>query len=249
MVKLQVNNVSKSYCINRKEIHVLDRINFNIKKAESVVIVGPSGCGKTTLIRIMSGLEQPDNGKVKTDRRVLRGPNKDIMLVFQTFALLPWKTVLENVELGLTDIRDDDERTDAALKYIDLVGLDGFEGTYPGELSNGMKQRVGLARALSRNPSILLMDEPFSGLDPLSANNLRNEVLRLFEKKRTKPDVLITITHNIEEAVIIADRVLIMSQRPSRIIGDIKVNLPKPRNRRSEEFNDLVDEITSKITI
>lgn len=249
MVKLKIEKVSKSYYINEKEVEVLDEINFNVRRKESIVIVGPSGCGKTTLVRIMSGLEEPDKGKVKLNGKILKEPNRDIMLVFQSFALLPWKTVLENVELGLLDIEDEEERQDIALKYIDLVGLDGFEGTYPSELSNGMKQRVGLARALSRKPSILLMDEPFSVLDPLSANNLRNEILRLYEKRRTKPDVLITITHNVEEAIIMADRVLIMGQRPSKIIGDIKVDLPKPRDRRSEKFNDLVDEITSRITI
>lgn len=248
MVKLKLENISKSYYINEKEVKVLEDINFTIKRDESIVIVGPSGCGKTTLVRIISGLDKPDKGIVKLNGKKIEEPHKDIMLVFQNFALLPWKTVLENVELALLD-KKEGERQRIALGYIDLVGLDGFEGTYPSELSNGMKQRVGLARALSRKPSILLMDEPFSVLDPLSANNLRNEILRLYEKRRAKPDVLITITHNVEEAIIIADRVLIMSPRPSRIIGDLKINLPKPRNRRSEEFNDLVDEITSRITI
>ena len=248
MVKLKIENITKSYYINKREIDVLDNVNFSVKRKESIVIVGPSGCGKTTLIRVLAGLEEPDQGKVKLNGKKLDGPNKDIMLVFQSFALLPWKTVLENVEMALLNY-EEEEREDIALKYIDLVGLDGFEGTYPRELSNGMKQRVGLARALSRNPSVLLMDEPFSVLDPLSANNLRTEVLRLYQKRKTKPDVLITITHNIEEAIIMADRILIMRQRPSKIIGDIKVDLPKPRNRRSEKFNDLVDEITSRITI
>jgi len=248
MVKLKVDHISKSYHINGKEIKVLDDISFNIKRRESVVLVGPSGCGKTTLIRIIAGLERSDKGNVKLNERGISKNHNKVMLVFQTFALLPWKTVLENVELALMNL-DKSERTESALRFIDLVGLDGFEGTYPYELSNGMKQRVGLARALSRSPDILLMDEPFSVLDPLSANNLRNEVLRLFEKRKSKPDVLMTITHNIEEAVVMADRVLIMSQRPGKIISDVKISFKKPRDRRSSEFAAIVDEITSKITI
>ncbi len=249
MVTLKVDNISKTYNINKKPVEILKKLNFSVRKRESIVIVGPSGCGKTTLIRVMAGLEKSSKGEIRLNGKKLIGTNKDIMLVFQAFALIPWKTVLENVELALLNIKDEEKREDVALHYIDLVGLDGFEGTYPRELSNGMKQRVGLARALCREPSILLMDEPFSVLDPLSANNLRNEVLRLFAKKQTKPDVLITITHNIEEALIMADRILIMGHRPSRIIDDIKIKLKKPRDRRSKEFNDLVDEITSKITI
>ena len=248
MIKFEVKNIKVDYTLDDRVIQVLDDISFSINKTQSVVIVGPSGCGKTTLIRILAGLEKPEKGMVKLNGKKLFGkPNSKIMLVFQSFALLPWKTVLENVELALLHKKEKD-RQKIAIRYIDLVGLDGFEGSYPRELSNGMKQRVGLARALCREPNVLLMDEPFSVLDPLSANNLRNEVLKLAEQKKSSLNVLITVTHNVEEAVIMADRVLVMKQRPSRIIADIPVNLPKPRNRRSEDFNNLVDEITSLIT-
>ncbi|MFA5049944.1 MAG: ABC transporter ATP-binding protein [Candidatus Micrarchaeia archaeon] len=248
MVRLKVDGISKSYCINNRTVNVLENISFSVKKNESIVIVGPSGCGKTTLIRILSGLEVPNKGTVKINRKIISGPSDEVMLVFQNFALLPWKTVLENVEMGLLTF-EKEKQEDIALKYLDLVGLDGFEGTYPMELSDSMKQRVGIARALAREPSILLMDEPFSSLDPLSANNLRNEVLKMYEKTRSGPDVLITITHNVDEAIIMADRILVMGQRPSKIIEDIKVNLPKPRDKKNLDFQALVDEITSKIVI
>ncbi|MBN2478414.1 ABC transporter ATP-binding protein [Candidatus Micrarchaeota archaeon] len=248
MVKLQINEIVKNYEVDSKTINVLDKVKFSINESESVVIVGPSGCGKTILIRIIAGLETPDSGEVILNNKKISGPDPNVMLVFQSSSLLPWRTVLENVELSLLD-KEDEERRETALRYIDLVGLDGFEGSYPRELSNGMRQRVDIARALCREPEVLLMDEPFSMLDPLSANNLRNEVLRIFMDENGPIESMITITHNIEEAVIMADRILVMSQRPSRIIADVEVDLPYPRNRRGRKFNDLIDKITSLITL
>lgn len=247
MVELRVKGLSKSYELEGRTIDVLKDISFSVRKRESIAIVGPSGCGKTTLIRLIAGLEQATKGTISQAGKPVVEPTRKVMMVFQTFALLPWKTVLENVELALLD-KPDSERTNLAKNYIDLVGLDGFEESYPRELSAGMKQRVGIARAICREPDILLLDEPFSVLDPLTANNLRNEVLRLFHSRKLKPDALIMVSHNIEEAVYMADRVLVMSQRPGKIVGDIKVDLPRPPDLRSKEFYDYVDKVTSLIT-
>ena len=247
MVELRLKNVSKSLSIHERKIDIIKDITFSVRKRESISIVGPSGCGKTTLIRVIAGLEKPTKGIAKFKGKEITGPTPGIMMIFQSFALLPWKTVLENVELALLD-RPRDERRKIALKYIDLVGLDGFEESYPRELSGGMKQRVGIARAICREPEILLLDEPFSTLDPLTANNLKNEILRLFYSKRLRPDVLITVTHSVEEAVYISDRILVMSQRPGKIIEDIKIDLPKPRDIRSKEFYEYVDRVTALIT-
>jgi len=247
MVELRLKNVSKSLSIHERKIDIIKDISFSVKKRESISIVGPSGCGKTTLIRVIAGLEKPTKGKVSFKGKQITEPTPGIMMIFQSFALLPWKTVFENVELALLD-KPKEEREKTALRYIDLVGLDGFEESYPRELSGGMKQRVGIARAICREPEILLLDEPFSTLDPLTANNLKNEILRLFYSKRLRPDVLITVTHSVEEAVYISDRILVMSQRPGKIIEDIKIDLPKPRDIRSKEFYEYVDKVTALIT-
>ena len=247
MVELRLKGVSKSHSFEERKIDILKNITFSVKKRESISIVGPSGCGKTTLIRIMAGFEKPTKGILTFKGKPVNGPTPGIMMIFQSFALLPWKTILENVEIALLD-KPRKERREIALKYIDLVGLDGFEESYPRELSGGMKQRVGIARAICREPEILLLDEPFSTLDPLTANNLKNEILRLFYSKRLKPDVLITVTHSVEEAVYISDRILVISQRPGKIIEDIKIDLPKPRDLRSKEFYKYVDKVTALIT-
>lgn len=247
MVELKIRRVSKKYQVKGRQLDVLDNVDFTIKKREAVSIVGPSGCGKTTLIRMIAGLEMPTKGNITLKGKQISRPTPEIMMVFQSFALLPWKTVFENVELALLDLPSK-ERKEKALKYIDLVGLDGFEESFPRELSNGMKQRVGIARAMCREPEILVLDEPFTSLDPLTANNLRNEVLRLFSNKKLKPDVLVLVTHNMEEAVYMSNRVIVLSGRPARVAGDIKVDLPHPPNLRSSEFFGYVDKVTSLIT-
>lgn len=247
MVELKLKKVSKKYSLKGRTVDVLDQITFSVRKRESISIVGPSGCGKTVLIRLISGLESPNKGKITIQGKPVAGPTTKIMLVFQSPALLPWKTVLENVELALLD-KDRKTRREIAMQFIDLVGLDGFEESFPSELSLGMRQRVGLARAMCREPDILLMDEPFSALDPLTANNLRSELLRLFRSRKLKPDVFIIVTHNIEEAVYMSDRVIVLSNRPAKIVGDIKIDLPKPPDLRSKEFYEYVDKITALIT-
>ncbi len=247
MVELKLKNVEKKYTIGKRSVEVVDDVSFSVRKREAISIVGPSGCGKTTLIRMIAGLENPTKGSITCKGKPIREPTEKISMIFESFALLPWKTVLENVELALLD-KQKEERIAAAKKHIDLVGLDGFEESYPRELSAGMKQRVGIARAISREPDILLMDEPFGALDPLTANNLKNEVLRLFHSRKFKTDVLILVTHNIEEAVYMSNRIIVLSKRPSKIVGDINIELPRPPDVRSEKFLGYVDKITSLIT-
>jgi NitT/TauT family transport system ATP-binding protein len=244
---LDLKDVCKRYPVEGNVIVALEDVSFSIRKRESVALVGPSGCGKTTLIRMVCGLEQPTSGKIMFEGKEVREPTSRIMMVFQSFAIFPWKTVQENVELALMD-KSEKERKAIATKYIDLVGLDGFENSYPRELSGGMKQRVGMARAISSEPDILVLDEPFSALDALTANNLRNEVIKFYLSKKHKPDVLLMVTHSIDEAVYMSSRVIVLSRRPGHIVADIKIDLPFPRDKRDPKFYGYVDQITSLIT-
>lgn len=244
---LVLKDVCKKYAVEANDIVALKDVSFTVRKRESIALVGPSGCGKTTLIRMICGLEQATSGSIKFEGKEVKEPTSRIMMVFQSFAIFPWKTVQENVELALMD-KPPAERKAIATKFIDLVGLDGFENSYPRELSGGMKQRVGMARAISSEPDILVLDEPFSALDALTANNLRNEVLRFYLSKKHKPDVLLMVTHSIEEAVYMSSRVIVFSRRPGQIVADIKIDLPFPRDKRDPKFYGYVDQITSLIT-
>ncbi len=248
MVIMEIRGISKTYNFDHKSIEVLDSISFNIEDNDFIVVVGPSGCGKSTLLRIIVGLEKPTTGTVLFKGEPIRADNPRVAMVFQSFALLPWLTVMENVELGLEGMNmPREEMVRRARKYIDMVGLDGFEDAYPRELSGGMKQRVGLARALAVEPVLLCMDEPFSSLDALTSQNLRDEVLMLWENRALPPDAVLMVTHNIEEAVYLANRIIVLSHRPGRIIADLKVDLPRPRIRNDPAFYDWVDKIYSLI--
>ncbi|MBU0586345.1 ABC transporter ATP-binding protein [Candidatus Micrarchaeota archaeon] len=247
MVELRLQNVSKEYVVESKTTFALQDINLKINKRESVAIVGPSGCGKTTLIRMIAGLEKPTSGQIFLQGKPLLGPDPKIMMVFQNFALLPWKNVVENIELGLLD-KPENERAEMIRKYLDVVGMEGFEENYPRDMSSGMKQRVGIARALCREPDILVMDEPFSSLDQLTARNLQSEILRFYHSRKLKPDVLMLVTHNVQEAVFMGDRVIVLSQRPGHVKADMIIELERPRNIRDRKFQDYVDEIVSLIT-
>ena len=228
---------------------VLDNVNLNLHNNEIVALLGRSGSGKSTLLRIISGLLTPSEGKVTIDGRPVIGPADGVAMVFQTFALFPWLTVLENVELGLeAQGIPQEERRKRALKAIDLIGLDGFETAYPKELSGGMRQRVGLARGLVVNPKVLLMDEPFSALDVLTAETLRTDLLDLWCEGRMPIRSILLVTHNLEEAVLMSDRILVLASNPGRIISEIKVNLPQPRNRVDPAFRALVDDIYARMT-
>mgnify|MGYP005817311937 CR=1 FL=1 len=228
---------------------VLDDVDLKLYDNEIVALLGRSGSGKSTLLRIISGLLPPSEGSVEIDGRKVTGPADGLAMVFQSFALFPWLTVLENVELGLeAQGVPEEERRNRALAAIDLIGLDGFETAYPKELSGGMRQRVGLARALVVHPKVLLMDEPFSALDVLTAETLRTDLLDLWFEGRMPIRAMLLVTHNIEEAVLMSDRLLVFSSNPGRVIAEIKVSLPQPRNRVDPAFRALVDDIYARMT-
>src|SRR5580698_1400712 len=228
---------------------VLDDINLDVAEGEFVALLGRSGSGKSTLLRCIAGLMAPSAGEVLFRGKRLTGSNRETTMVFQTFALLPWLTVQQNVELGLEARRvPPGPRSERALRAIDLVGLDGYEQAYPKELSGGMRQRVGFARALVVEPAALLMDEPFSALDVLTSENLRGELLELWEGQRFPTKTMLMVTHNIEEAVLLADRLLVLGSNPGRIRADMRNPLPRPRRRRTPEFEELVDQIYRMMT-
>jgi NitT/TauT family transport system ATP-binding protein len=227
---------------------VLDDVNLTLMENEVVGLLGRSGSGKSTLLRSIAGLIRPREGEVRFEPdEAGRAPT--VSMVFQTFALFPWLTVLQNVELGLEAQRVPvEERRTRALAAIDLIGLDGFENAYPKELSGGMRQRVGLARAIVVNPSLLLMDEPFSALDVLTAETLRTDLLDLWSEGRMPIKSILIVTHNIEEAVLMCDRILVFSSNPGRVVAEIKVDLPQPRDRLDPPFRALVDDIYARMT-
>jgi NitT/TauT family transport system ATP-binding protein len=228
---------------------VLDDISLRLRDGEIVALLGRSGCGKSTLLRIIAGLMPATGGDVSLDGEHVHGPADGVAMVFQSFALFPWLTVLENVELGLeAQGVVSEERRKRALAAIDLIGLDGFESAYPKELSGGMRQRVGLARALVVQPKILLMDEPFSALDVLTADTLRTDLLDLWLEGRMPTRSILIVTHNIEEAVFMCDRILVLASIPGRVVAEIKVELPHPRNRIDPAFRALVDDIYVRMT-
>ncbi len=245
---LALRNVYKSFADRGRKIPVLDNLSLEIPDSQLMCIVGPSGSGKSTLLRIMMGLLPPTSGTVLYNDRPLAGVNLRAAMVFQSFALLPWLTVQANVELGLrARAMPDEEARRRAAFYLDKVGLDGYEEAYPGELSGGMKQRAGLARALAVEPDILLMDEPFAGLDALTSANLRDEVLTLWSDRAVPVNTVVMVTHIIEEAVLMADRVVVLTSHPGRIAADLPITLPRPRNKRDEGFDQQVDAIFEKI--
>jgi NitT/TauT family transport system ATP-binding protein len=228
---------------------VLDDVDLTLGDNEIVGLLGRSGCGKSTLLRIIAGLMRPTAGSVTIDGEPVTAPASQVAMVFQSFALFPWLTVMENVEIGLeAQGVDPDTRKKRALAAIDLIGLDGYESAYPKELSGGMRQRVGLARALVVHPKVLLMDEPFSALDVLTAETLRTDLLDLWCEGRMPIQSILIVTHNIEEAVLMCDRILVFSSNPGRILAEIKVSLPQPRNRLDPDFRQLVDSIYGRMT-
>jgi len=232
-----------------EELLVLQDINLTLRDGEIVGLLGRSGSGKSTLLRLIAGLAQPISGQVNYEGQRVTGPAPGIAMVFQNSALFPWLTVLENVQLGLEALGlPEAEIRKRALAGIDLIGLDGYESAYPRELSGGMRQRVGFARALVVHPKILLMDEPFSALDVLTAETLRTDFLELWTEGKLPIKGVILVTHNIEEAVLMCDRVLIFSRNPGHIIEEIKINLPQPRSRMEPAFRDLVERMYVALT-
>ena len=230
-------------------IEVIAPVNLDVEPGKIITLLGPSGCGKSTLLRILTGLSQPSSGKVLWHGKPLTEQHAGVAIVFQSFALFPWLTVIDNVEAPL-EARGVPalERHKRALRILDTVGLDGFESAYPKELSGGMKQRVGFARALVVEPEVLFMDEPFSALDVLTAENLRNELLELWLSKKMPTSAIFIVTHNIEEAILLADRVIVMGRNPARVRADFPVELTQPRDRKSARFVELVDYVYKIMT-
>ena len=243
----QINKYFKN--AEGQDLLVLKEVDFQLQEGEIVALLGKSGSGKSTLMRIIAGLLKPSNGEAHYFGKMITDPVNGISMVFQNFALLPWLTVLQNVELGLeAQGIAAKERRKRALEAIDMIGLDGFESAYPKELSGGMKQRVGFARALVVDPEVLVMDEPFSALDVLTAENLRSDLLALWHEGKTRLKGLIIVTHSIAEAVEMADRVIIFDADPGCVKSELKIELAYPRDEDSPAFSQLVDQVYSLMT-
>ena len=246
MSVIEVEKVSKSFVFEKSKILVLNNVSFSVGKDEFLCLVGPSGCGKSTLLRIIAGLEKPDQGRILFNGQSVEAPSPKIAMVFQLFGLLPWKTALENIEVPLEVVGIAKQiRIQIAQEYLRMVGLETFENTYPHDLSGGMKQRVGIARALALKPEVLLMDEPFSSLDELTAKTLRELVLSIWREPALPTNSFIMVSHNVEEAVFMADRIIVMFPRPGKVIGEIRVDIPRPRSEhlRDNQYFFFVDEV------
>lgn len=244
---VEVEHVSLSFAKEKSSLPVLNDISMSAFQNEFVALTGPSGCGKSTLLRIIAGLIHATSGTVKFRGDPITGPRHELAMVFQTFVLLPWKTSLDNVMFGLsarTDMSDEEKRK-ISIRALENAGLAGFENVYPSELSGGMKQRVGIARALALQPQVLLMDEPFSALDNLTADRLRREIYGLLINPSSPIHTVIMVSHNVEEIVELSDRAVVLSARPGHVVIDMKNELPRPRNKKSEEFLQSVDKLYS----
>lgn len=242
LVKLR--GVTQKYHTGKKEFTAVLGVNLTVNDGEFVALLGPSGCGKSTLLRIITGLQKPSEGKVLYRGQPVVGVNPYATIVFQTFALFPWLTVQQNVEVALRARGvSPEECRRRSLELLDMVGLDGFETAYPRELSGGMRQKVGFARAMAVEPELLCLDEPFSALDVLSAESLRGELMELWIHGSIPTKAILMVTHNIEEAVFMADRIVVMEKDPGRVVADVIVDLPHPRQHKSPRFANIVDQV------
>ncbi len=242
---IDIQGLSKVFRKDRREIVALDEFDLKIAEGELVCLLGPSGCGKTTVLRIIAGLESATRGEVLVRGKRVTSAGPDRGVVFQEFALFPWLTARRNIEFGL-EIKGvpPDKRLEASSRFIDLVGLEGFENAHPKELSGGMKQRVGIARALANDPAVLLMDEPFGSLDAQTRNLMQRELLRIWTATRK---TVLFVTHSVDEAVFLADRIVVMTARPGRVREAIEVQLPRPRDRTSREFIAIRGRVLSEL--
>ena len=240
--KLKVSNISKTFFNKKDYFTAIEDVSFDVRDGEFLVILGPGRCGKTVLLNIIAGLVEKTSGSVIYDGKEINGVDPEMGMVFQKTALMPFKTVMENVELGLKfSGMDKKKRREICQKYIDLVGLQGFENSYPNALSGGMKQRVGIARAYANNPKLLIMDEPFGALDAQTRYSMQNEVLRIWEQeKRT----VIYVTNNIEEAIYLGTRIVLLSKCPASVKAEYTTDLPRPRDMVSDEFMNLRTKIS-----
>jgi NitT/TauT family transport system ATP-binding protein len=242
-VSLEIVELSKTFPGQGEDesVQVLDRIQLTIGKGRFISIIGPSGCGKTTLLRLIAGLEKASSGKVLLDGKELLQGSEEMGMIFQEYALFPWRTTLQNIEMGL-EIKgiEKEKRRATAMEYIKSFDLNGFGNRYPRELSGGMKQRVAIARTLIMNPRVVLMDEPFGSLDSQTRNTLQEFLLRIWEKRG---ETILFVTHNVDEAVFLSDQIVILSKRPATIVRIFEVELPRPRDRTSEECNRIKRDI------
>jgi NitT/TauT family transport system ATP-binding protein len=248
MASIEAQHLNKTYAGRGEQVVALEDVSLKVTDSEFVSILGPSGCGKSTLLRILDGLASPDSGKVLMDGKPVERPTQERGFVFQSFNLFPWRTVRGNIEFGMEIKRvPKSERHTVAQRLIELVGLEGFDGKYPHELSGGMQQRVGIARALAIDPAVLLMDEPFGALDAQTREDMQDELLRIWaQSKKT----VLFVTHSIEEAIYLSDRVLIMTPRPGRILADLSIPFSRPRSeshRTLPEFSALRHDIHSRL--
>jgi NitT/TauT family transport system ATP-binding protein len=242
---LSIKNLHKTFPQEEGEMVAIAEFDLDVEEGEFVCILGPSGCGKTTLLRMIAGLENPTSGELLLNGNPISKPGSDRGMVFQEFALFPWRTVRKNIEFGLEVKRvPPAERKEISQRFIDLVGLKGFEEYHPYQLSGGMKQRVGIARALANEPTILLMDEPFGALDAQTRNLMQKELLRIWKETRK---TVIFITHSVDEAVYLADRVIVLTTRPSKIKEVFKIETERPRDRASPDFANLRKRILSEL--
>lgn len=247
---LEVCNVAYSYHQEGDgDLQVVGDVSFSVKKNEFLTIMAPSGAGKSSLLHLIAGLAKPSKGEIKVKGKPVDGPRDEVFMIFQNFALFPWKTVCQNVELALTSrLRlSKEEARNRVRKVVGKVGLTDFGDKYPGELSGGMRQRVGIARAIALEPEILLMDEPFSALDAISARKLRGEVYKMLISESSPIRSVVMVSHEIDEAIELSDRILVLSNHPMKVVKEIKVELPRPRNRRAEMFHEIADEIFSML--
>lgn len=228
-----IDGISKTFTIDKGSLPVLEDINLFFHQGEFISIVGTSGCGKSTLLKMIIGLESPTAGQITVAGRVVTKPSVDCGMVFQEARLFPWLTVEENIEFGITKKISKTEKKQLVTQHIELVGLSGFEKALPKQLSGGMQQRVSIARALVNKPDVLLLDEPFGALDALTRINMQNEVLKLWEHEKK---TMILVTHDIDEAIFLSDRIVVLSSRPGRVMDIIDVDLPRPRERSSDDF-------------
>jgi NitT/TauT family transport system ATP-binding protein len=240
---LEILGISKTFAGRNpgESVHVLENLQHRIENGRFVSIIGPSGCGKTTLLRIIAGLERASSGRVLLDDKELVQGSEEIGLVFQEYALFPWRTTLQNIEMGL-EIKgvDKEKRRSTAMEYINMFNLGGFEHRYPKELSGGMKQRAAIARTLVMNPRVVLMDEPFGSLDSQTRNGLQEFLLGIWERRK---DTILFVTHNVDEAVFLSDQIIVLSRRPARIVKSFEVRLQRPRDRTGQECNDIRREV------
>lgn len=242
---ISIQGLSKVFKKGKSELVAIDGFDIDVPEGEFVCLLGPSGCGKTTVLRIVAGLEGKSGGSLLVDGKQIEGPGPDRGMVFQEFALFPWRSARKNVEFGL-EIKGAplEQRHATSAKLLDLVGLKGFEDSHPRQLSGGMKQRVAIARALANNPSVLLMDEPFGALDAQTRNLMQKELLRIWTETRK---TILFVTHSVDEAVYLADRIVVMTSRPGTVKKDIAVTLPRPRDRTSREFIAIRGEVLAEL--